>query len=37
MMPAPETRLTGGDSVPFVLVFGDGGRVEVQADVRKKP
>jgi copper(I)-binding protein len=37
MMPAPETRLTEGDRVPFVLVFADGSRVEVQAEVRKKP
>ena len=37
MMPAPETRLTEGDRVPLVLVFADGSRVEVQAEVRKKP
>jgi len=37
MMPAPETRFTEGDQVPLVLVFADGSRVEVQAEVRKKP
>jgi len=37
MMPAPETRLTEGDQVPLVLVFADGSRIEVQAEVRKKP
>lgn len=37
MMPAPETRLTEGNQVPLVLVFADGSRIEVQAEVRKKP
>jgi copper(I)-binding protein len=36
-MPAPEARLTEGDRVPFVLLFADDSRIEVQADVRKKP
>lgn len=37
MMPAPEARLSAGDRVPLVLIFADGNRLEVQADVRKKP
>lgn len=37
MMPAPEPRLSAGDVVQLVLVFADGGRIEVQAEVRKKP
>jgi copper(I)-binding protein len=37
MMPAPETRLSAGDRVPLILMFADGNRLEVQADVRKKP
>ncbi|MGD2076611.1 MAG: copper chaperone PCu(A)C [Gammaproteobacteria bacterium] len=37
MMPAPETRLTAGDRVEFVLIFADGSSVEAQAEVRKKP
>jgi copper(I)-binding protein len=37
MMPAPASRLTAGDRVPFVLLFADGDRIEVQAEVRKKP
>jgi copper(I)-binding protein len=37
MMPAPETRLSAGDRVPLVLIFSDGNRVEVQAEVRKGP
>jgi copper(I)-binding protein len=37
MMPAPEARLSAGDRVPLVLIFADGNRLEVQAEVRKKP
>jgi copper(I)-binding protein len=37
MMPAPETRLSAGDRVPLVLMFADGNRIEVQAEVRKRP
>ena len=37
MMPAPETRLTAGDSVEFILTFANGERIKVQAEVRKKP
>ena len=37
MMPAPEARLSAGDRVPLVLIFADGSRIEVQAEVRKKP
>ena len=37
MMPAPEVRLSAGDRVPLVLIFAEGNRIEVQADVRKKP
>ncbi|UCE76777.1 MAG: copper chaperone PCu(A)C [Gammaproteobacteria bacterium] len=37
MMPAPEARPSAGDRVPLVLIFADGNRLEVQADVRKKP
>jgi copper(I)-binding protein len=37
MMPTPEARLSAGDRVPLVLIFADGNRLEVQADVRKKP
>jgi len=37
MMPAPEPRLSAGDVVQLVLVFADGGRIEVQAEVQKKP
>ena len=36
MMPAPEARLTEGDSVEFVLTFSDGSKIMVEADVRKK-
>ena len=37
MMPAPETRLTAGDKVEFVLHFDDQTRLPVTAEVRKKP
>ena len=37
MMPAPGARLSAGDRVPLVLIFADGNRLEVQAEVRKKP
>jgi copper(I)-binding protein len=37
MMPAPEPRLSAGDRVPLVLIFADGNRLEVQAEVRKEP
>ncbi len=37
MMPAPETRLSAGDRVPLVLIFADGSRLEVQAEVRQGP
>lgn len=37
MMPAPETRLTEGDHVEFVLTFCDDSTLKVQAEVRKKP
>ena len=37
MMPAPDARLSAGDRVGFVLIFADDSRVEVEADVRKKP
>lgn len=37
MMPAPEARLSAGDRVGLVLIFADDSRVEVEADVRKKP
>lgn len=37
MMPAPETRLSVGDQVVFVLHFDDGSSTRVTAVVRKKP
>ncbi len=37
MMPAPEPGLRVGDKVEFVLIFADDSRVEVEAEVRKKP
>jgi periplasmic copper chaperone A len=37
MMPAPDTRLVAGDKVEFVLRFADDSRVQVTAEVRKKP
>ena len=37
MMPAPDTRLSAGDSVDFILTFADGNSITVRADVQKKP
>jgi copper(I)-binding protein len=37
MMPAPEKRLTEGDTVKLMLRFADERRLEVTAVVRKKP
>ena len=37
MMPAPDTRLSAGQRVEFVLTFADGNSIRVQAEVRKKP
>lgn len=37
MMPAPETPLSEGDRVEFVLTFCDESTLRVQAEVRKKP
>jgi copper(I)-binding protein len=37
MMPAPETPLTEGDRVEFVLTFCDDSTLKVQAEVQKKP
>ena len=36
MMPAPETRLTAGDQVEFLLHFADESCVRITADVKKK-
>jgi len=37
MMPAPDTRLVEGDSVPLLLHFSDERCVRVQAEVKKQP
>lgn len=37
MMPAPQTRLVAGDKVELVLHFDDNSRLQVTAEVRKKP
>jgi hypothetical protein len=37
MMPAPETPLSAGDQVEFLLHFDDNSSVRVTAVVRKKP
>jgi copper(I)-binding protein len=37
MMPAPEQRLTAGDSVEFELRFAGGRTVRVRAEVVKTP
>lgn len=37
MMPAPDTRLVAGDNVEFILIFADDTRLQVTAEVRKKP
>ncbi|MGW8310611.1 MAG: copper chaperone PCu(A)C [Thiogranum sp.] len=37
MMPAPDTRLSAGDEVEFLLHFDDNSSVRVTAVVRKKP
>lgn len=37
MMPAPQTRLVVGDKVELVLHFDDDSRLQVTAEVRKKP
>jgi copper(I)-binding protein len=37
MMPAPEPPLSVGDEVEFELLFGDGSKLAVRAEVRKKP
>jgi copper(I)-binding protein len=37
MMPAPEVPLSAGDRVELVLIFADDSRLEIEAEVRKKP